>query len=172
MIVTSLQSLITQFFLFRVPSIGSSSIYHDASLISESRIFAMPDTNLERGSSSGQPLASTGPISHINAQNRAKVVSHLFSVFAFLLGSVSKDCLDWTCRVSSRMITRYKVYVIRLSHFHHSEGSTRTRRNSLVISRRITEFQAMDQNLEWEGWEAVNLKFPGYLFLTLFTWTC
>jgi len=91
---------------FKVPSIGSSSIYHDASLISESRIFAMPDTNLERGSSSGQPLASTGPISHINAQNRAKVVSHLFSVFAFLLGSVSKDCLDWTCRVSSRMITR------------------------------------------------------------------
>jgi len=93
---------------FKVPSIGTSSIYHDANLISESRIFAMPDTCMERGN--GNNSATCGsphvPLSHINAQNRNKVVSHLFSVFSYMLGTLTKECLEWSCRVSSRMIIR------------------------------------------------------------------
>ena len=98
---------------FRIPSIGTSSIYHDASLIQESRIFAMPDSGVERGSLTAgtchAPREKTRdhqPVSHINAQNRTRVVAHLFSVFAYLLGSVSKDCLEWTCKVSNRMVMR------------------------------------------------------------------
>ena len=100
------------FILFiRVPSIGTSSIYHDANLISESRIFAMPDTGLERGNNNNATCnVSQVLLSHINAQNRHKVVSHLFSVFSYMLGALTKECLEWSCRASSRMIIRYSNY--------------------------------------------------------------
>lgn len=92
---------------FKVPSIGTSSIYHDANLISESRIFAMPDTGLERGHNNNATCnVSQVPLSHINAQNRHKVVSHLFSLFSYMLGALTKECLEWSCRASSRMIIR------------------------------------------------------------------
>ena len=101
--------------MFRIPSIGTSSIYHDATLISESRIFAMPDSGMERASLTAgtchAPREKTAPreqqpVSHINAQNRPKVVSHLFAVFSYMLGTLTKECLEWSCRVSSRMIMR------------------------------------------------------------------
>ena len=101
----------------RPPSIGSSSIFHDANLVSESRIFAMPDTCLERGSAThvtSHVSRNTGSpiLAHINAQNRPRIISGLFSVFAFLLGSFDKESLEWNCRVSDRMIMRYNMLVI------------------------------------------------------------
>ena len=76
----------------------------------------MPDSGMERASLTAgtchAPREKTAPreqqpVSHINAQNRTRLVSHLFSVFAYLLGSVSNDCLEWTCKVSHRMVTRW-----------------------------------------------------------------
>ena len=73
----------------------------------------MPDTCMERGSSthvSSNVSKNTSPIiSHVNAQNRSKIVASLFSVFAYLLGSWGKDgqdTLEWNCKVSDRMIMR------------------------------------------------------------------
>lgn len=99
--------------MFRIPSIGTSSIYHDATLISESRIFAMPDSGVERGSvthvaarTDKSPGGGQQPVAHINAQNRARVVTQLFSVFSHLLGSSAHTFLEWSCKVSTRMVKR------------------------------------------------------------------
>jgi len=92
---------------FKVPTLSTSSIYHDSSLINESRIFAVPDVGLERGLSSLN-VSKQVPvqITNINAQNRNKILSHLFGVFTSLLGEFSKSSLDWSCKVCSRMVTR------------------------------------------------------------------
>lgn len=93
---------------FKVPSIATSSIYHDANLLSESRIFAMPDTGLDRGPTvaSSSKTSAQPQISHINAQNRAKVVSFLFGLFTSQLGSFTKETLDSSCKVNSRLVLR------------------------------------------------------------------
>jgi len=92
---------------FKVPSIATSSIYHDANLMSESRIFAMPDSGLERGvSQASSSKVSSNQISHITAQNRAKIVSFLFCLFTAQLGSYSKELLDSSCKVCSRLVLR------------------------------------------------------------------
>ena len=125
------------FILFiRVPSIGTSSIYHDANLISESRIFAMPDTGLERGNNNNATCnVSQVPLSHINAQNRHKVVSHLFSLFSYMLGALTKECLEWSCRASSRMIIRYlnKFYLSKITQYNMN-------RKGLFILHHLLQF--------------------------------
>jgi len=92
---------------FKVPSLSTSSIYHDSSLINESRIFAIPDAGLERGLSClnvSKPVPQQ--VTNINAQNRNKIMTHIFGVYTSLLGEFSKSSFDWSCKVCSRMVTR------------------------------------------------------------------
>ena len=65
-------------------------------------------TGLERGTTpaSSAKSSSAQQISHITAQNRAKIVSFLFSLFTSQLGSYSKDLLDSSCKVCSRLVLR------------------------------------------------------------------
>ena len=49
---------------------------------------------------------SSNQISHITAQNRAKIVSFLFCLFTAQLGSYSKELLDSSCKVCSRLVLR------------------------------------------------------------------
>jgi len=92
---------------FKVPSLSTSSIYHDSSLISESRIFAVPDVGLERGlSCSNVSKPVVHQVTNINAQNRNRIMSQLFGIYTSLLGEFSKQSLDWSCKVCSRMVTR------------------------------------------------------------------
>jgi len=118
---------------FKIPSIGTSSIYHDATLISESRIFAMPDSGVERGSvthvaarTDKSPGGGQQPVAHINAQNRAKVVTQLFSVFSHLLGSSAHTFLEWSCKVSTRMVKR---------GFDHDKIRPELRASRPIVSR-------------------------------------
>jgi len=93
---------------FKVPSLSTSSIYHDSSLISESRIFAVPDVGLERGFSCSNVSKPAPPqqVTNINAQNRSRIMSHIFGVYTSLLGEFSKQSFEWSCKVCSRMVTR------------------------------------------------------------------
>ena len=93
----------------------------------------MPDTCMDRGSMthvSSHVSKSTFPIiPHINAQNRARIVATLFSVFSYLLGSWDKDgqdTLDWNCKVADRMIMR------GFDHKHSSRANHRDLKKNSV----------------------------------------
>jgi len=102
---------------FKIPTLSMSSIYHDASQMSDSRIL-VPDVILDKGVSVGN-LASpvSQQVSCINAQNRSKVLTHLFEVYTSLLGEYNKQSLDLVCRVCTRMVNRgFSISGIKKTH--------------------------------------------------------
>lgn len=112
---------------FRVPSLAQNSIYHDWNQLGDSRHHLhLPghELGMERGPSTlNVEKAQVTPASAITAQNRLRVISHLFTVYTNLLGEYSKQSLDQSCRVCSRIVSRGFNIVRRNNKSHRRQHS-------------------------------------------------
>jgi len=121
---------------FKIPTLNVSSIYHESTCISESRIFAVPDSQereKERNSVVRRPIPQQ--VVAINAQNRGRVMDFLFGVYSSLLGEYARPSLDLSCRACTRMVTRgFHTSTVRKSHRRNtsygSDSGVRSPRNS------------------------------------------
>lgn len=95
---------------FRIPSLVQNSIYHDVNQIHESRITSsLPEMLGDRVGGTSVTIVERGvpTLAHnLNSQNKNRVLTHLFSVFCSLLGEYSRQAIEQTCKVCSRMVTR------------------------------------------------------------------
>jgi len=126
---------------FKVPSLNVSSIYHESTCISESRILPPSDTH-EKEKDRGLNVKRPTPlqITAINAQNRGRVMDSLFGVYTSLLGEYAKPSLELSCRLCTRMVTRgfYSSGPSRKSHRRNtSYGSDSSIRSPRVCQTRV-----------------------------------
>jgi len=126
---------------FRVPTLSQSSIYHDWNQLGDSRhpiSLPGPELGMERGGSFlkvERPRAV--PTVNITAQNRLRVVAHLFGVYTNLLGEYSKESLGHSTRACTRIVTRGFTFdnrnkSHRRQHSYGTETGMRSPRNPPV----------------------------------------